>query len=395
MLTIDEDQALWFRARRGFLAGGGASDEVATVRALLGAQSQQMGPSVHGIALRTAHRPAAVAVQQLLMESQPPVMVRTWGQRDTLHVYPVEDWPVVVAASVEWPSSGRRVAMPTEEDLAPVRERAVSAGRAVTRSDLFDLVSPELRDSISGHIRNYAQQMMKPGYSEEDFELAVLRFAAGRLLWTLAHSGDVAFGGKSGNETAYLARQVGWPDLPWDLPDARAAAVSLARRYLSCFAPATVQDLAHFFGSRVTLAREWVAALEPELAQVACGGRRGLLALAADADALREAPADDWPTRLLPMWDGAMMLHADKTWRLPEAEHKSVWKRAAVVAPTVVARGRIVATWTHKLLKRGAKIEVTPLSGWRSKEHLADVEREAQAFAAHHGVADAKVSVRS
>jgi hypothetical protein len=58
-LELEEESVLWFRARRTLLAGGGAPDAVSAARTVLGAQSQQLGPSLHALSLRTSTRPSA------------------------------------------------------------------------------------------------------------------------------------------------------------------------------------------------------------------------------------------------------------------------------------------------------------------------------------------------
>ena len=65
-----------------------------------------------------------------------------------------------------------------------------------------------------------------------------------------------------------------------------------------------------------------------------------------------------------------LMGHADKSWVLPDADERPlVWRKAAVVAPVVLARGRIVATWAHRVKARRLVVTVTPLSGWRHGRH--------------------------
>ena len=66
-LQITEEQALWFRARRGHLAGPGAADPPAAAAAVLGAQSQQINPSLHAISLRCADRPTASALRRTML----------------------------------------------------------------------------------------------------------------------------------------------------------------------------------------------------------------------------------------------------------------------------------------------------------------------------------------
>ena len=370
-IEIDEEQALFFRARRSHLAGPGAVDLEAAARAILGAQAQQESPALLALSQRTAGRPTAAQVRRRLLDAGSRSLVRTWGQRDTLHVYSVDDWPWVIAALPEWYRSGRRGGMPRDGDVALAREAFEAADDVVYRRELFDLIPRRYLDEVASH----------PGAGA-----APERLAATRLIWILARDGEVCFAHKRGSEQAYAHRRRWIPELAWSEPGSLEAATALARRYLRAFAPATPADLAHFFGSKVATARTWLERLEPELVDVICGERRGLLALEEDLGALAEAPprtGSQWPVRLLPQWDMQTMTHKDKSWVVPDLEETPfVWRKAGVNAATVIARGRFVATWTHRVMARRVVVTISPMSGWRTS-HLKPVEREASALAAH------------
>jgi hypothetical protein len=92
--TATEEQVLYFRGRRGLLAGPGADDPVVTARSLLGAQAQQPGPGMLALSQRTKGRPGVAAIRALLSRKgrRAPRLVRAWGQRETLHIYDPRDW---------------------------------------------------------------------------------------------------------------------------------------------------------------------------------------------------------------------------------------------------------------------------------------------------------------
>ncbi|MDP6763681.1 MAG: winged helix DNA-binding domain-containing protein [Planctomycetota bacterium] len=381
-MELQEEQVLWFRARRGHLAGQGAPDPGAAARATVGVQAQQEAPALLGISQRTASRPSAAELATAL-RTGPRELVRTWGQRDTLHIFDAaEDWALIVAARAQWAPGGRRGVMPSEADLAAGRRALRGAPEPFTKELLHRAVTRAYVDAV-------AEQA-------ESLRMDPIRFAAGRVLWQLAHRGDLCIAGKVGAERTYAAREAWFPELSWRAEaDPAEAATRLTRRYLAAYGPATAADLAHFFGARVREAGGWLAALEGELVPVRCGSRRGLLALSADADELRASPPGgaDWPLRLLPLWDGLLMGHKDKSWTVPEeSECKLIWRRGAYVAASVQDRGRIVATWTHRARRSSLRVELTPLSGWR-RRHMAALVREARSVAAHLGLEGAEVEL--
>jgi hypothetical protein len=258
------------------------------------------------------------------------------------------------------------------------------APRPVTRSD-FTSLAP----------RSYVRSI------EERARAANLdprRLAASRLIWRLALDGHACVGDNAGNERTYAARSAWFPKLKWPArpPTALHAASGLARRYLAVQGPATATDVGHFFGARVSNARRWLEVIADDLVPVTCGGRKGLIALAEDEMDLRSGPpgtSTAWPLRLLPLWESMMMGHADKSWTVPdERERKVVWRKAAYVAAVVIARGRVVATWSQKKRGRRLEIQVEPLGRWRERTHAASVRRDARAIAAHQGLDDVEVA---
>ena len=85
-VDVSEEQVLLFRARRGHLAGPGARTVSEAARSIIGAQSQQLEPSLLALSIRTAGRPTAAAIRSEIFGDK-RTLVRTWGQRDTIHVY--------------------------------------------------------------------------------------------------------------------------------------------------------------------------------------------------------------------------------------------------------------------------------------------------------------------
>jgi len=382
VIEITQEQVLYFRARRGHLAGPGAPTAAAAARTIVGAQSQQLPPSLLALSLRTKGRPTAEALKAQLAGPRPK-LVRTWGQRDTLFIFDPAVWCDVVAARDQWSPGGRGGPMPTGAMLDKALKKVKAAGGPVTRTDLLGVAPVSFERAI-------AERAEAAG-------LDARRLAAARLIWKLAHRGDVCVADKAGTEQTYVLRSSHFPKLSWSPRPAAEAAADLARMYLAVHGPATANDVAHFFGAKVTTARTWLDSMDGELAEVRCGDRNGLVALAADVKTLRARPPSSpaqWPLRLLPLWESMLMAHADKSWTAPDdADRKRIWRKAAYVSAVALDRGRAVATWSHKATRRKVTVEVEALSGWRRKTHEPAVRKEAAALAAHLGLDGAEVKL--
>jgi hypothetical protein len=385
-LRLTEEQVLYFRARRGHLAGPGAPDVETAARDMLGAQAQQIAPSLLALSQRTAGRPTAAKIHAQMADA-PRTLVRTWGQRGTLHLYHASaDWNDVNLVRDRLSPGGRLGAMPPTATVNKVRKLLDATDEAWTRANLEGLIPPKYMKVVKEHLITHR---MPP---EQTF-----RFAAGRILWRIAMNGDACLGHKVGAEQTYLSRRQWFPHLnrPQNQTGKQAeqqifsVGVSMTRRYLSLYGPGTPHDVAHFLGAKVSEARTWIARLEQdgELLQVECNDRPRLLALAADADELQNAAPKsvrEWPVRLLPLWDSMMMGHADKSWTVPlDADRKRIWRAGAYVAATIFDRGRVVGIWKHKVQGKKFHAEIEPLSGWKKSRHEAAVKRELKAVATH------------
>ncbi len=259
-LEVTEEQALWFRARRGHLASPGARDVREAAHAVLGAQSQQINPSLHALSLRTAGRPTASALRSRILEEGRD-LVRTWGQRETVHLYDATDWPLVAASRAQRAPAGRFGVMPTQDELHDAQVRLDALGIA-TRSDFIPHLPPRLLATAVAATEAQPLITMSPE-----------RLAAGRFFWRLSMRGDACVAGKRGAEVEYASRRSWFPDLAWDEHDATAASVALVRRYFAVNAPARVQDVAHHFGARAPArprpapgSRRWVTSSSPSSA---------------------------------------------------------------------------------------------------------------------------------
>ncbi|MEZ4459104.1 MAG: winged helix DNA-binding domain-containing protein [bacterium] len=337
-----------------------------------GAQAQVEPCAFHALALRTQGFPDATRIRELVLSEHQ--LVRTWGQRDTLHMYAREHWRTYVAARTFWPPRGRRGGMPSAELVQWFAQHFEAAGQPLVRSDLFDLIPNDFVAAVSDH----------PGAGSDP-----RRFAASRIVWQLASKGEVVFAGKQGSQQAYVHRSV-WHDTDTHFDSDLDAALAVLKTYLAAFGPATAADAAHHFGCRVTDTRTWLKLLGDEVAPIRTNDRDDLWMLAKDVDAL-EAP-QAWPTRLLPGYDTVLMGHKDKRWLVDHAEEPLVWRKSAVVAPTVLHRGLIVATWNHTVVGKELQIQVEPLSGW-DRTMLPDATLDAQNLAQHLGAKDVRVDV--
>lgn len=384
-LEMSLDTLRFVRSSRSHLIGPGAEDAVACARTLLGAQAQVLECALHALSLRVASAPSRAELCNTLYADASP-LVRTWGQRDTLHIYATQDWPMIIASRPLWVRSGRIGGMPSNDLLDTIANVFATSEKPLTRADLFPHIPKDYADSLINH----------SGVVKGD----TTRFAATRLIWCLATRGVIAFADRRGSENTYVHRSR-WDDvLSWpDDVTPEAASAQATCRYLSVFGPSSVADIAHHLGARISDVKRWTPTIQHQLIEVRVPelDASPLLALREDADMLHAAkiPEDDaeWPARLLPAYDTMLMAHKNKRAILPDAaEEPLVWRKAAVVMPVVIDRGQISAHWSHTVKRDRLDVAITPMSAWREEARPA-LEADARRFATHLGLTTVNLSI--
>lgn len=221
-IPINLQQLRQFRMHRsGLLTPFPAAEQVATA---LGGVQAQIHPSA-GLALFNRTRDLTHArYEALLFEERS--LVKLWGQRGTLHVYAIEDWPLVCAMLAGSKSWWARNAEKTKTDDAYM--------------DLVRQAEVLLRQKgIMGR-----SELRASGLFNDEEHLSPW----GGVFSDLVRQGYACHAARSGE--GLFAHRTHWrPDLRWEPPDPDAANVEMLRRYLRAYGPATVQDYAHWRGA--------------------------------------------------------------------------------------------------------------------------------------------------
>lgn len=144
-------------------------------------------------------------------------------------------------------------------------------------------------------------------------------------------------------------------------------------RYLAAFGPATAADVAAW--SRLTGFREVLDRLRPKLRTFRDEAGRELFDL---PDAPRPDPDCTAPVRFLPLYDNVLLSHGDRTRFLDDAERRRLAEAGRTPGGSVLADGRLVATWSaeHRPEDDTCTLFV---------DHLPRVGRRARAAIAEEG----------
>jgi hypothetical protein len=299
-------------------------------------------------------------------------LVKTWLMRGTLHLVPSTDLPLFSAAMNAYgmrnTNAWLKFMQITEPELIDLTDAIGHAldGQALTREELVAKVGRGRPERV--------QQAMKSGW--------------GGLLKPVARQGLLCFGPSRSQSVTFVnpRRWLG----AWRHVEPDAALVELARRYLRAFGPATKQDFTRWWGTWPGVGKTAWAGMAGELVPVSVEGQPADL-LAADVDEIQHI-ASEPSVRLLPAFDPYLMGHSNRD-HLFATEHRSrVSRTAGWISAVVLGDGRVVATWTHTVVRRTLAMKVDPFRKL-APSTLKGLRAQAEALAAALGLDEARVVI--
>jgi Winged helix DNA-binding domain len=156
--------------------------------------------------------------------------------------------------------------------------------------------------------------------------------------------------------------------------------VSLVRRYLGAFGPATIADAAAWSRLQVGRLRPAFATLDAggELVHLRDAAGRALVDL---VDAPRPDAGVAAPPRFLPMWDSLLLGHSDRSRVIADADRRRVVATNGDTYPAFLVDGRVAGLWWAVADGGRTRIELEPFRDLRTGDRAA-LEREAESLAA-------------
>ncbi|HSS39919.1 MAG TPA: winged helix DNA-binding domain-containing protein [Polyangia bacterium] len=313
-------------------------------------QAQDPAGARWAVAMRLAAR--GVTEAAILRALETGAIIRTHAMRWT--------WQLVAASDLHWllplvaPGLVRRAARRSRElDLdertfrrsRAALERALAGGAHLTRD--------ELRAALEA-----------AGVSTADERLS-------HLLGRAELDGLICSGAPRGKSATYalLEARAPRPAAPW--PRERAL-TELARRYFRSRGPATMADFVWWSGLPPAEARTAVQRVEPELARETIAGQPTWR----DPEVVPPGRAALAQAYLVPPFDEILVAYKDRAALLDPIHARRLNAGGGMLSPSVLLRGRVVATWRRTLGRAEVAIAVQPF------ERLTAQDRDAIAAAA-------------
>ncbi|MDP3704248.1 MAG: crosslink repair DNA glycosylase YcaQ family protein [Candidatus Omnitrophota bacterium] len=185
---------------------------------------------------------------------------------------------------------------------------------------------------------------------------AVLRSGWGSLLKPSAHQDDLCFGPSRGQSVTFV-RPSEWIGI-WRPVKPDQAFKEMARRYLTAYGPATVEDFAHWWGVEPSIARPLFRSFGDELEAVDVEGWKAW-ALASTIPKMRKVK-EVRSVRLPPNFDPYTIAVSPHSRSLISLDHRArVYRtKGAWISPVVLVDGRMEGVWAADRRKSRATVTV-------------------------------------
>jgi hypothetical protein len=343
-LTVE--QLRWSRLSRSGLVRRFPS-AVAAAHALVGVQAQLLPAA--GLALwnRTPRMTHELFSSILLKRRH---LIRTWGQRGTLHLYARDDWPLIIASLA--PKSYHRSYGFADSEEGRQQHLALLA-----------LVEGEvLRKGNMARSELRASGMDLPEICYNQW---------GGVFYDLAIRGRVCLSQRDGAGGAFAHRDHWTPGMEWDPPSHEEANLELWRRHIKGYGPANQADFVYWSGRKVAQAKVWRKILDVEMEEID-GPDGPLLSLKNEGALDPNVPEEGrWPCRLLYRFDPVLLGWKDRSWLVPKEHFGRVSRPAGIIEGVILSSkdGMAYATWKYERTAKELRVLVSPF------EELDDDDR--------------------
>jgi Winged helix DNA-binding domain len=356
---------VWGRrlARHALLAPRAKEDLVEVVRAVCGIHAQMMPAAEVSIGVRVAGVTGQDVREELWQRRS---LVKTYGPRGTVHVFPADEWGLW-AAALRANSRANEARWLAQMGLEVAQKEAIVAaigealdGRCLTRE--------ELGVEVARRAGAFAGDAVSPAFGGAWPRWQMVIGAA-------ANAGLLCFGPNEGTKVTFV-RPDQWLDGNREEVDEATALREVLRRYLAAYGPATHRDFAQWLGMQPSAALAVMRELAGELEEVEVEGYRGWMP-SGEAEDLW--PAAQGVVRLLPHFDCYLIGCHPRDQLVPGAWAKRVLTRGSIGnLPLLVIDGMVAGVWQQR--RRGRRLDILveafqPLSDDQQRELEADVAR--------------------
>lgn len=301
---------------------------------MCGVHAQVMTAAELSLGIRTGE--TATAVREALWTDRS--LVKTFGLRGTIHLFPADELPFWGAALSSLPYSR---SLPPELTLSPAQVDDIVAAIGAALQDTF-LTADELTGEVVKRAGAWAGALVMPAF---DGMWPLWRMA----MSDAANRGALCFGPNRGRKVTYT-NPSRW--VPASSHASEDPFGDLALRYLASYGPATPQQFAQWLAIPKRPAVELFERLSDQLEEVSLEGKQAWLVRATPDHSL--VPG----LRLLPLFDAYTVGCHPRDLLFPgTAAERALARGQAGNVAVILIDGTVQGVWHQK--KTGKKLAVT------------------------------------
>lgn len=340
-ISLSDDRVCLLRQRAQRLTpqeASAATGVAQVVKGLCGIQAQDTSAAALAVRVRSTGLLNDDVERARVQERS---IVRTWGQRGTLHLLATEDlgWLLPLFGHIFIAGNRRRYAeLGLDEGTLTSGVRAIHAVLANQGS----LTRDELVEQLAHHGIRLAGQ------------------ARPYLLQRAALEGIICLGPDRGAKPTYVLLS-DWAGQGYQehALSQESAYAELARRYLKAYGPATPEDQAAWSGMPISKIRAAWQHIANQFIEVEIAGQPGWM-LKAHAKWLDEPPLPAPVVRLLPAFDTYLLGYKKRNLAVPSQHAKRINAGGGMLNPVLLVDGRALGTWKGKQQKHHLDVILQP-----------------------------------
>ena len=293
-------------------------------------------------------------------------LVKTWAMRGTLHLLSSYSFPTYVAA------------LKTRHDLHGEKlSYRIGPGPEDKKYEITkaeqEQITKAIDDALDQHTltrEELAREIVKRTKLRPILQSHLLS-GFGSLIQQAAHQGSLIFGPSQGAKVTFT-RPDQWLDRQEE-PASEQALKTLVRQFYSTYAPATFEDLAHWWGVPAPEAKPMEQLIGDELDQVEFDNHPSKM-LSRDVDQIYSIDETE-SIRLVPSWDTYVMFYHPREFFVSQAYRTRIFRQIQGNAPVLLVNGIAAGTWEKTKKKARIEIAVRPFKALRPAQKRA-VEEE-------------------
>jgi hypothetical protein len=342
-VEVTPAQAMQWRLRQQHLIEL-SPDLVATASRLCGVHAQVASAAAMIVGIRTALF-AGRDLDDALWKQR--TLVKMWGMRGTLHLFPAAELPLWVAAfkQRQWPRftpAWEKYHGVKPDDLRRITAAVgeVLPGRVLTRDELATEIAAALR---------------KPALVEK------IRSGWGVMLKPAAAGGLLCFGPDRDRNVTFTDPRSHLTGVQWGEIDPDDALREVVTRFLDTYGPATHEDFGRWWGIDAASARRVFAAHSDAMVAGSVAGKKAWLTPEA-AGKIRRSRGPSG-VLLLPGFDPYTIAPISaRGYTIPDGFVDRVSRTAGWISPVLLVEGIVAGTWSPDQRGISATIEIEPFA---------------------------------